>query len=317
MDGLKQWLLRMVKAQHLRHVGPAMDLAALAPRYRCHPARGILEIPRISAANVGAFESYVTANLPVVIEGGLSVEWRDRWSLGTMRKVAGHREITGRTVDARQPATSGTETVHIFGDVEDPLIYSNCRLGLGEYLTTIEEEAASPQSYAARVNVKADLPELADAVGAAIRLPAGLDGVFGSEFQDNPLMYLGGGCNATPCHFDLLENMLCVVQGVKHVTLFHPADSMWLYPTQHATSIYSSVNTHKPDEHAHPMYGHAKPLKASVAAGEILYIPCCWWHALTAGPGANMVLGHFFRLSDQKVDHALASHSHLYSGAVQ
>lgn len=313
MDRLRQWLLRTVKAQINRNVDPAMDLAALAPRFRGTPVTEpqAADIPRILASDVSTFERYVAKNAPVIIQGGLNSKWRDRWSLGTMRDIAGHREITGRTVDARQPAESGE--VQIFGDVEDPLVYSHCRLALGDYLASIEAPGNGVNTcYAARINVKSDLPELAAAVADAIRLPPGLDGAFGSAHDDNPWMYLGGGGNATPCHFDLLENMLCVVQGVKHVTLFHPGDSMWLYPSQHATSIYSSVNTHQPDEQRHPLYRHAKPLVATVATGEILYVPCCWWHALTAGPGPNLTLGHFFRLSNQKVDHGLAARSHVY-----
>jgi len=61
---------------------------------------------------------------------------------------------------------------------------------------------------------------------------------------------VGAGRQATPLHFDPSENLLCVVEGEKTLTLFHPADTERIYPAgeRNATVVYSLVNFCEPPD---------------------------------------------------------------------
>ena len=74
--------------------------------------------------------------------------------------------------------------------------------------------------YGARLPVAELLPELLDdltGAAAAHAMPARLAACFGPPQQSNPVCYVGAGGQATPLHFDPHENLLCVVEGAKHL----------------------------------------------------------------------------------------------------
>ena len=76
--------------------------------------------------------------------------------------------------------------------------------------------------YGARLPVAELLPELLEdliGVEAAQSMPARLATCFGPAQRSNPVCYVGAGGQATPLHFDPYENLLCVVDGAKHLRL--------------------------------------------------------------------------------------------------
>lgn len=143
-------------------------------------------------------------------------------------------------------------------------------------------------------------PEL---VGDAREPPAGLGAAFGEPKAVNPVAYVGGGRAATPLHFDPAENLLVVVSGAKDVLLFHPADTPFLYPCgdRNAGSVYSTVDAFAPDLAAHPDFARAAPVRLAVRAGDVLYLPCGWWHAVAAAAdGPTVSVNFWFQLSSAK-----------------
>jgi len=51
----------------------------------------------------------------------------------------------------------------------------------------------------------------------------------------------------------------------------------------------SQVHIDNPDYDRFPRFRNTKPLEAVVRAGEILYIPTYWWHAVYS-PGLNLAI---------------------------
>jgi hypothetical protein len=120
-------------------------------------------------------------------------------------------------------------------------------------------------------------------------------GVLGSVWRNAPSAYFGCG-HATPLHFDMLENVLCVVRGRKMVTLWHPGDSALLYPAEGGDAAFSRANVHQPDLDAFPLLAEAakRGLHVDLAAGDALYIPVCWWHAVRTPAGERSISVSYF-----------------------
>jgi lysine-specific demethylase 8 len=89
----------------------------------------------------------------------------------------------------------------------------------------------------------------------------------------------------THLHWDSIPGFLGVVTGAKRVMLFSPDQYEALYPChinwkQLNTISWSYVDVESPDLQRFPRYAHARGHTVDVAAGEMLFIPKNWWHAV-------------------------------------
>jgi hypothetical protein len=179
--------------------------------------------------------------------------------------------------------------------------YENGQATLGQVLDELSRP--EPNCYAARMPLSTLLPELLpDTAGGPADRYAGC---FGSPNAINPVVYLGAGRQATPMHFDPSDNLLCMVQGAKTVTLYHPADTPNLYPAgqRNTTAVYSLVDApDAADLHTFPALASARPRVAQVQAGDVLYLPCGWWHAVRGSEGTNLSINYWFELHAAKAD---------------
>lgn len=170
---------------------------------------------------------------------------------------------------------------------------------LGELLDELKKE--TPRYYGARMHLKEHMPPLvADMESGG---PTPYMRCFGEPHATNPTCYLGAGRQATPMHFDPAENLLCVVEGTKELTLFHPADTPHLYPVgeRNTAVVYSRLNMCEPaDAAAFPELARANPRAASVRRGDVLYLPCGWWHAVRGSAGRNLSINYWFGLHATK-----------------
>jgi len=179
--------------------------------------------------------------------------------------------------------------------------YESGQATLGQVLDELSQP--EPSCYAARMPLATLLPELMpDTAGG----PADcFCSSFGSAHAINPVVYLGGGRQATPMHFDPSDNLFCMVQGAKTVTLFHPADTPNLYPAgqRNTTAVYSLVDApDAADTERFPALADARPRVAEVRAGDVLYLPCGWWHAVRGSEGTNLSVNYWFELHADKAD---------------
>lgn len=182
-------------------------------------------------------------------------------------------------------------------------------------LAQLLDELATPRPrwYGARLPVAELLPELLEDVtgpAASQAFPARLAACFGPPQRSNPVCYVGAGGQATPLHFDPYENLLCVVEGAKHLRLFHPADAPLLSPAgeRNTACVYSRVDVTSTAAAAasrqHGAFARAQPHVATVRRGDLLYLPLGWWHAVRGSQECNISVNFWFELHPSKRDEA-------------
>ena len=125
----------------------------------------------------------------------------------------------------------------------------------------------------------------------AIPAPSHLPGLE----ADNPMPMLApdqerltslwlGNRTITAAHWDLAQNIACVVAGRRRFTLFPPEQVRNLYvgPLDNtlAGQPISLVDFDAPDLEAYPLFAEAMDhaLVAELEPGDAIYIPSLWWH---------------------------------------
>jgi hypothetical protein len=128
--------------------------------------------------------------------------------------------------------------------------------------------------------------------------------------QRNPMPLLGEGLampriwigtkSVVSTHFDLSDNIACVVAGRRRFTLFPPDQLANLYvgPLDHtmAGQPASMVELNAPDFERFPRFREA--LAAAVTAelepGDAIYIPTLWWHQIEALSPFNILINYWW-----------------------
>ncbi|AOW98771.1 hypothetical protein BJP34_04275 [Moorena producens PAL-8-15-08-1] len=98
-------------------------------------------------------------------------------------------------------------------------------------------------------------------------------------YKRRMLMTRGG--NRIAFHHDWYENLLCQVSGYKKLTLVDIAETAYMYSKdgeEHAN--YSPIDIHQPDYQQYPLFAQATLYETEIYPGDVLYIPCSWWHTV-------------------------------------
>ena len=105
-------------------------------------------------------------------------------------------------------------------------------------------------------------------------------------------------------HFDLKENIACVVSGRRRFTLFPPEQTPNLYPGPFEMTMagppVSMVDLADPDFEKHPRFREAMEhaLVAEMEPGDALYIPYFWWHHVEALDPFNVLVNYWWNDAD-------------------
>jgi hypothetical protein len=87
-------------------------------------------------------------------------------------------------------------------------------------------------------------------------------------------------------HYDLWQAFLLQTHGEKRLTLYPPSDYSFLYPIHHlesGLSRRSRVDVRCPDYTRFPLSRRLSPgLEVTLRPGDLLYLPCRWWHEVEA-----------------------------------
>lgn len=94
--------------------------------------------------------------------------------------------------------------------------------------------------------------------------------------------WMGSAGNFTPLHYDYLENFVAQISGSKRWILFSPDQLEYLYPKPLSDNFphVSLVDVSKPDYLQFIDFKKAKAVELTLQAGEMLYLPSHWWHAV-------------------------------------
>lgn len=207
------------------------------------------------------FRDYLSQNKPVILENCINhwpalEKWKDQ---NYFIKLAGMRTI---------PVELGRDYTN-----ED----------WGQKLMTMEEFIKShifcpdgPIGYLAQYQLFNHIPELKQ----DIIVPEYC--CFSDNDKGTDIMsWFGPKGTLSPLHYDAKKNLLAQVVGDKHMFLFPPKDSEYLYPYDdellHNTA---QVDPRNPDFEKFPKYKEVKPYYCTLSAGQMLYIPPKWWHCV-------------------------------------
>jgi hypothetical protein len=114
-----------------------------------------------------------------------------------------------------------------------------------------------------------------------------------------PRIWIGNRVNVA-AHYDLSENIACVVCGRRRFTLFPPEQISNLYVgpfdfTLAGTPV-SMVPLEEPDLERHPRFSEALAAAetAELEPGDALYIPYLWWHGVKSLATFNVLVNYWW-----------------------
>lgn len=111
--------------------------------------------------------------------------------------------------------------------------------------------------------------------------------------EGNAALWFGPEGTYTPLHHDTCQIMFAQIWGDKHFSLI-PAHAQSLY--RHATNMYSDLPFDL-DLAKHPQHPHQ--IELTLKAGEALFIPVGWWHAVRSlSVSISVAMTHFYAKND-------------------
>ena len=158
-------------------------------------------------------------------------------------------------------------------------------------LLRLESSVTAPHVYAGAIPVPRHLPEL------------GRDhdhGLLARDTEQLVSLWIGNR-SRTAAHFDLPQNLACVLRGRRRFILL-PIDqlpNLYLGPLDRtlAGQPISLVDFVNPDPRSHPL--HAEAFDAAVVAdlepGDVLYVPSLWFHHVEAPDPFGAMLNFWWR----------------------
>jgi len=114
-----------------------------------------------------------------------------------------------------------------------------------------------------------------------------------------PTMWLGNRAMVAP-HYDIHDNLACVVAGRRQFTLFPPEQINNLYPgpTLNAPAgvPVSMVDIRDPDLKRYPKYKAALTagFEATLEPGDAVFIPALWWHGVESLEPFNILVNYWW-----------------------
>lgn len=142
---------------------------------------------------------------------------------------------------------------------------------------------------------------------------------------EQPLVSLWfGNKTRIAAHFDLPQNLACVVAGRRRFTLFPPEQVANLYPGPvdftPAGQAISMVDFYDPDHDRFPRYQEALNAAsvANMEPGDVLFLPSMWWHQVEGLDAVNALVNYWWRDTPAwtGLPHDALMHSLLAIGAL-
>ncbi len=165
-----------------------------------------------------------------------------------------------------------------------------------DVLLKLADDPQAPGLYMGSTEVDGWLPSFR----AANDLPLG---------ARNPLVSAWiGNRSRIAAHFDLPDNLACVVAGRRRFTLFPPEQLANLYvgpldltPAGQPVSLVDFAN---PDLERHPRFAQAleHAQVAELEPGDAVFIPSMWWHHVESLTPLNVLINYWWRQSPDYMD---------------
>ncbi len=194
----------------------------------------------------------------------------------------------------------------------------------GEFLSLVAELVRQPTgecAYAAALPLTV-LPNAASQLTSL--------GAIGGEELRQENMWIGSGDHVVDLHFDLMRNLISMVDGTKRITLFPPEALPFIYPAPLHRPVAgvtrSLVKLLDLDEVKYPRFRSALDMAQVVILepGDTLYIPPLWWHHVESY-GFNVMVNAWyedvprdrFKMANRMFNRSLARFSDFDAATVK
>lgn len=224
-------------------------------------------IPRVTGREFA--EKLFPRRIPAIVTDA-TAEWgmSGRWSPEYLTSLIGDKIVMVSTSATGKfdYDTAGKAAGESFS--EEPMSFAEAarRIASGE---------GGRQLYLMQTSIPKHFPELMKQV----RVPQWVPNVLETSIN---LWF--GRSSVTPLHYDATNNFFAQQYGEKRWTIFSPSDTANVYPHPVDSKMphLSSVDPDRPDLSAHPNFRLARPIRFTVKAGELLYLPAFWWHQVSS-----------------------------------
>lgn len=139
------------------------------------------------------------------------------------------------------------------------------------YLRSTNKDPRSKQP----ARIEDDFPTLADDLHPPPFIPYGKL----NERYHSSILRISSKHSRLWMHFDLYDNVLCQVAGIKTVYLFPPTDSKFLY-LDGDKSLVQDIDDWPRCIGMQPDLLRSHPLEVDLQPGDCLFIPSMWWHLI-------------------------------------
>jgi hypothetical protein len=214
---------------------------------------------------------------------------------------------TGRLVDylkardsGKAPETfrqaPGGDGKYFYGVAPGSFNFARAHVPLRMTLDRLRSSAGQPG--AERIYIQsAPLSEYLPVVKAENALPG---------ITAEPRIWIGNR-STTQIHFDLYDNLACMVAGTKRFVLFPPEQLPNLYMGPFETTVSgvptAMANLENPDFTAQPRFAEA--LKTATVAelepGDVLFVPYMWWHHVVSDDDLNVQINYWWNDAPQEM----------------
>lgn len=250
------------------------------------------------------YRSWISPNKPCIIRDALQ-HWAalQLWDCDYLRQKVGQQEVTvAVTPNGLADAVNGDRFV----------MPEERRMTMSEVLDIIQGKAQKPKGagvyYVQKQcsNLLQELPELTSDLETHVSWMSTALG----KLPDAVNFWLGEESAVTSMHKDHYENLYCVISGEKHFLLLPPTDRPFIPYGLYPPAVYHQkdngefeiidqeraekvpwipVDALDPDLTRFPSFGSVRPVRCTVRAGEMLYLPSLWFHHVTQSHGAIAV----------------------------
>lgn len=116
-------------------------------------------------------------------------------------------------------------------------------------------------------------------------------------------LWISCGFTKSNLHYDMQDNLLCVLRGVKQVKLIPPSSTNSLKPC----SIFSENSNHSTLIEPPENLSSDLIFETTLTEGQCLFIPEGWWHQVTSGPELTVAVNFWWssfgdKLGKERID---------------
>ncbi|XP_033124089.1 bifunctional peptidase and (3S)-lysyl hydroxylase Jmjd7-like [Anneissia japonica] len=247
------------------------------------------------------YKDFVSSNAPFIIRNCVS-HWPalSKWNYKYLKEKLGDQSVSVAVTP-----NGYADAIHdgFFVMPEER------QMKMGDFLDTLSSEPVSKAVFYLQKqnsNLTTELSCLVDDVDEHISWATEALG----KLPDAVNFWLGDKRAVTSMHKDHYENLYCVISGEKHFTLLPPTETYFVPYGDFPAAVYKensegdfdiipqpdigtvpwvTVDPLSPNLKKNPEFAQARPIKCTLRAGDLLYLPSLWFHHVHQSHGCIAV----------------------------